>query len=236
MKKKLAYTPLKKKRLYEEVADQIKKKIFNGDLEPGDQLPSERELSEVFKVGRPTIREAMRTLSVLGLIESHPGFKGSIVKKIDFSQYLNEMSDLFTWMINLDKKSINEIRIARKFIELGIAHEVAKQATAKELESLDNYIAKMEKCTDDRIKYFKVATNFHFKLAELSKNRIFHIIWKLFYDVHWKEELQIERIYPYQIPDLLSANKKILEAIKSREPELIDKAMRFHASIESKLE
>ncbi len=56
MKNKISYKPIKKVRLYEEVADQIKQTIFKGDLEPGDQLPSERDLAETFNVGRPTIR------------------------------------------------------------------------------------------------------------------------------------------------------------------------------------
>ncbi len=82
MKNKLSYKPIKKTRLYEEVTNQIKASIFKGELKPGDQLPSERELSETFNVGRPTIREALRTLGVLGMIESNPGIKGSVVKKL----------------------------------------------------------------------------------------------------------------------------------------------------------
>jgi len=232
MKKKLQYKPLKKRRLYEEVAEQIKNNIFNGDIKPGEQLPSERELSTMFNVGRPTIREALRTLSVLGLIESNPGIKGSIVQKMNLTQYLTAMGDQFTWMIQADEKSFEEISEVRKYIELGIAHAIAKTATDKEIHSLDTYITKMGNCTNNVTKYFSIAMDFHLKLAELSKNKIFYMIWKLFHDICLKGYPILIKMYPTQIPKLLKANKMMLDAIKSRDPAKIDNAMKLHADEE----
>ncbi len=232
MKNKLSYKPIKKLRLYEEVADQIKQTIFKGDLEPGDQLPSERELAETFNVGRPTIREALRTLSVLGLIQSNPGFKGSVVKKTDIGQYLDAMGEQFTWMIQADKKSFKEMWEARKYIELGIAHSVSQNASDKEIRALDTYIKKMETCGDNVNKYFTIAMEFHFKLAELSGNKIFYMTWKLFYDIGLKGNPILAEMYPDQIPRLLEVNKLMLEAIKSKDPEKIDRAMKRHAEEE----
>ncbi len=232
MKNKLSYKPIKKLRLYEEVADQIKQTIFKGDLEPGDQLPSERELAETFNVGRPTIREALRTLSVLGLIQSNPGFKGSVVKKTDIGQYLDAMGEQFTWMIQADKKSFKEMWEARKYIELGIAHSVSQNASDKEIRALDTYIKKMETCGDNVNKYFTIAMEFHFKLAELSGNKIFYMTWKLFYDIGLKGNPILAEMYPDQIPRLLEVNKLMLEAIKSKDSEKIDRAMKRHAEEE----
>lgn len=231
MKKKLKYAPLKKKRLYEEVADQLKKSIFKGDLEPGDQLPSERELSVMFDVGRPTIREALRTLSVLGLIESNPGFKGSVVKKIELSQYLDAMSEQFAWMIQADEQSFEEISEARKYIELGIAHTVAQQADENDFAELEQDLDKLDACVDDPKKYLKGAAEFHFKLARLSNNRIYHMIWKLFYDICFKGASIMKDMYD-PVPRLLEANRVMLDAIKSRDPDKIDRAMKFHAEME----
>jgi len=236
MTKKLSYTPLKKKRLYEEVADQIKQTIFNGDLAPGDRLPSERDLAEMFDVGRPTIREAMRTLSVLGLIESNPGFKGSVVKRLELKQYLDAMGDQFTWMIQADQKSFEEIAEARKYIELGIAHAVARHATDGEIQALDAYITDMEAAGGDVDQYFTVAFAFHFKLAELSRNKIYYMTWKLFYDIGIEGYPILATMYPGDIPRLLEVNKLMLDAIKSRDPVRIDEAMMRHAEVEIPLE
>lgn len=232
MKKKLSYKPLKKLRLYEEVANQIKKTIFKGELNPGDQLPSERDLAEMFNVGRPTIREALRTLSVLGLIESNPGFKGSVVKEINLAQYLDAMGEQFTWMIKADEKSFEEMWEARQYVELGIAHAVAKHASDKELALLETYISKMEACGDDVNRYFSVAMDFHFKLAEFSRNKIFYMIWKLFYDICLKGYPILTGMYPDQIAKLLEVNKLMLAAIKSKDPDQIDQAMKRHAEEE----
>jgi GntR family transcriptional repressor for pyruvate dehydrogenase complex len=232
MKTKLHYKPLKKLRLYEEVADQIKKSIFNGDLKLGEKLPSERDLALMFDVGRPTIREALRTLSVLGLIESNAGFKGSVVKETDISQYLDAMGEQFAWMIKADKDSFEEMWEARKYVEHGIAHAVAHNATEEEIKGLEKYIKKMESCGEDINKYFTIAMDFHLKLAEVSRNKIFFMIWKLFYDICIKGYPILTAMYPDQIPRLLEVNRIMLEAIKSKNPEEIDRAMKLHAEEE----
>ncbi len=232
MKKKLHYKPLKKQRLYEEVADQIKKTIFSGDLKPGDQLPSERDLALMFNVGRPTIREALRTLSVLGLIKSNAGFKGSVVKKINLGQYLDAMGEQFAWMIKADQDSFDEMWEVRKDAEHAIAHPGARNANDKAINGLDKYITKMELCGEDINRYFVVAMDFHLKLAEISKNKIFLMMWKLFYDICIKGYPLLVGMFPNQIPKLLEVNRNMLEAIKSKDPEKIDKAMKLHSQEE----
>ena len=85
---------------------------------------------------------------------------------------------------------------------------------------------------DDTKKYFKLAVDFHFKLAELSGNKMFYMIWKLFYDIFLKAESIMKGMYSNPIPNLLNANKAMLEAIKSKDPDQIDKAMKIHAEEE----
>jgi len=232
VKKTVQYKPLKKNRLYEDVADQIKKTIFNGDLKPGDQLPSERDLAVMFNVGRPTVREALRTLSVLGLIESNQGFKGSVVKEIDIAQYFEAMGEQFVWMIEANENSFKEMWQARQYVELGIAHLVAENAGEQEIKDLEKYISKMEACGDDIKKYFPIAMDFHLKLAQLSQNKMFHFIWKIFYEVCIKGSPVFEGMYPDKVNKLLECNKIMLEAIKSRDPDNINQAMKKHVEEE----
>ena len=70
------FRPLKKSRLYEEIVDYIKDLMLQGKLKPSDKLPSERELAERFNVGRPTVREAIRTLGTDGTGGSQPWAEG----------------------------------------------------------------------------------------------------------------------------------------------------------------
>lgn len=232
MKEKIQFSPLKKNRLYENVAEQIKKTIFNGDLKPGEQLPSERELAEMFNVGRPTIREALRTLSVLGLVEINQGLRGSVVKEIDLGQYLEAMGEQFLWMLEADEQSFKEIWKAREYVELGIANMVAENASDKEIKGLETYISKMEECNGDINTYFPIAMDFHLKLAALSKNKIFYFIWKIFFDICSKGFPVITGMYPDKVTKLLEGNKIMLDAIKSKNPDKIHNAMKLHVQEE----
>ena len=161
MPQSLPFTRLKRARLYEEVTEQIKQAIFSGVLKPGDRLPSERKLCEIFGVGRPTIREAMRIMSIMGLIEVNTGVKGSTVRKADITQYLDAVREQLTWLIQVDDETIHHIWEVRKSVEIGIAHAAAQHATKADFERLDRLIEDMEACGDDFQSYFPLATEFH---------------------------------------------------------------------------
>lgn len=227
------FKPLKKTRLYEEVAAQIKQAIYEGTLRPGDRLPSERELCRIFEVGRPTVREALRTLSVMGLVEIHRGTKGSTVKESDVAQYMEAIREQLAWLIRADEKTLKELWEVRKYIEWGISHSVAERATQRDLRKLDRLIEKMEACQEDIETYFSLAVEFHQQLALATQNKIFFLIWEMFHDILLKGYVPILRqIFPQGPGKLLEANRALMKAIKSREPQAIDEAMALHAAEE----
>ncbi len=176
MSKKLPFKQIRRARLSEEVADQIKSAIFDGLLEPGDSLPSERELGRMFGVGRPTIREALRILHVMGLIDISAGIRGSTVRKVDLTQYLDTIREQLTYMIHVDEPSIKNVLEIRKYVELGIAHSAANNATQEDFDELEQLLEKMEACGTDIRAYFPFAVEFHKKLALASGNSIFYIL------------------------------------------------------------
>ncbi len=233
MSKKLPFKRVKRAHLYEEVAEQIKMAIFDGLLEPGDSLPSERELAEMFGVGRPTIREALRILKVMGLIEINPGIVGSKVKKVDLTQYLDTMREHLTHLIQVDKESIRNIWEVRRYVELGIARCAAHNASPQELKELEELLGRMEACGDDIHAYFPLAVEFHQRLALASGNAVFYIIWNMFHDILLKGYMPIlNELFPKGPEGLLRANKVLLEAIKSRDTQAIERAMEIHADEE----
>ena len=234
MPNKLPFTPPKKTRLYEDVAEQIKQAIYDGVLKPGDHLPSERELCGVFNVGRPTIREALRTLTVMGLLETNHGFKGSVVKENDITQYMESVREQLSWLIKTDKKTLKELWEVRKYIELGIAHLVANNARPDDFNKIDALILKMKLCGKDAKAYFTLAVEFHRQLALASGNKIFYLIWEMFHDILLKGYMpNLNELFPEGCEKLLEVNTEMLEAIKSRDTERIDKAMEAHASSEN---
>ncbi len=233
MNKDLHFKPLKKVRLYEEVVDQIKQAIYDGDLKAGDRLPSERELGRMFSVGRPTIREALRTLSVMDLIEIFPGFKGSTIKKAGITQYLDAIREQISWLIRTDEETLQELWAVRKYIELGVAHAAADNATREDFNKLEELIEKMEACSDDIEAYFHLAVEFHRQLALASKNKIFFMIWEIFHDILLKGYIPIlHKLFPKGPSKLFNSNIVLLNAIKTKDPDAIDKAMEKHADEE----
>ena len=236
MRKRLPFTPLKRARLYEEVAEQIKQAIFDGVLKPGDSLPSERDLCESFGVGRPTVREALRILSIMGLIEIGTGVKGSTVKDVDITQYLEAVREQLAWLIRVDEQTIDNLWEVRQYIEIGIAHCAAEHATDQDLERLSVLVNQMENHLADIYAYFPLAVEFHQELALATKNPIFYIVWNMFQDVLLKGYMpRLEQLFPSGPAGLLEANRVLLEAVKSRNPETIDRAMEFHVDQEKRL-
>ncbi len=95
---KKIFSPIKNRRLFVSVADQPKESILlNGNYNPGDRLPSEKNLRESFKVGRPVIREAMCVLENSGILSIRPGARGgAFVKKLD-SNNLFDIVEILRW-------------------------------------------------------------------------------------------------------------------------------------------
>ena len=105
------FRPLKKSRLSEEIVDFIKKLIVDGRLKPADKLPSERDLAERFNVGRPTVREAIRTLELIGLVEVFPGHKGTTIKNPELDTYMESLREQMSWMIQMERSSLQQKRL-----------------------------------------------------------------------------------------------------------------------------
>jgi len=233
MNEKLPFTKLKKTRLYEEVAEQIKEAIIDGHLKPAERLPSERDLCEMFGVGRPTVREALRVLDNMGLIEIGAGIKGSTVKDVDITQYMEAVREQMSHLIKVNEETIRDLWEVRKYIELGISLTAAAKATKKDIDALHEYIHRMETCSNDIQAYFLIAVEFHKYLAKLTQNKIFYILWGMFEDILLKGYMpNLQSLFPEGPARLLESNKTLVNAIQSGDTDKIEIAMEFHAEEE----
>jgi GntR family transcriptional repressor for pyruvate dehydrogenase complex len=135
--KKVFSQPLTRSRLHEEIVTIIQKQIMNGTLIPGSKLPPEREMAETFSVNRATVREALRKLENLDLVEIRHG-DGLYVKNYLESGNL----DLIKVAFNLDegKEIILNILEARRYIVPQMAHIAAQKRTSRDLEELHQVI------------------------------------------------------------------------------------------------
>ncbi|HAR48580.1 MAG TPA: hypothetical protein DCR81_00350, partial [Smithella sp.] len=136
--KKVFSQPLTRSRLHEEIVTIIQKQIMNGTITPGSKLPPEREMAETFSVNRATVREALRKLENLDLVEIRHG-DGLYVKN-----YLESGNfDLIKAALNLDKGTeiILNILEARSYVVPQMAYMAAQRRTATDLEELQQVIS-----------------------------------------------------------------------------------------------
>ena len=116
--------PVKSTRIYEEIVRQIKAMIAEGRLKSGDQLPPERDLAEKFLVSRTSVREALRALESLGLIEIRPG-EGTFVREVSVESLIQPLA----LVMASQREAMSELFEARRLLEPLIAGLAATRAT-----------------------------------------------------------------------------------------------------------
>ena len=130
---------VEKKRAYESIVQQVLDLIESGKLKQGDQLPSERELTEIFKVSRTTVREAIRTLESMKFLQSRQG-NGTYVLASSEEELIQPLAAA---LFNA-KDDIRDIFYVRKIIEPHVAELAAENATAQEIEEMEEILQKQE--------------------------------------------------------------------------------------------
>jgi len=230
------FRPLKKSRLYEEIVDYVKDLILQGKLKPSDKLPSERELAERFNVGRPTVREAIRTLELTGLVEVNPGQKGTTIKNPELDTYMESLREQMSWMVQIERTTLQQLSEVRDSLETRIAHLAAERATKDQLTDMKNILKGMKSCTGDIDAYLEKGIEFHSVMAHSTQNPIFHAIWTAFADLIFKyyKDL-IEGVGKEILEKLYLANVEVYEAILAKNPKAIQLSMARHIEAESEI-
>ena len=132
--------PIKSTRIYEEIVRQIKSMIAEGRLKSGDQLPPERELAEKFLVSRTSVREALRALESLGLVEIQPG-EGTFVREVSIDSLIQPLA----LVMASQREAIGELFEARRLLEPLIAGLAATRATRDEVHEMERILDEQSK-------------------------------------------------------------------------------------------
>ena len=167
------FNPIRPKRAFEEISNEIKRLIFTAVLKPGDRLPSETELANQFGVGRQTIREALRLLELSGFITMQKGGAGGplIVDTI-----LNTICNSFTDVFQMGKITPSELTAARLEIEKTVLQHVFRNADKSDIEALRENVLRARARVEQNVQVFDDNIQFHRLLAKASKNHVFEIV------------------------------------------------------------
>ena len=174
------FKPIKRNRISETIAAQLKEALLAGTFKPGERMPTERELTEQFQVSRLVIREAIRELERTGFVKILQGpTGGAYVTDLSFDPLSNAFLDLFL----VSKLSVTEVFQARLHMEPEIARLAAKNVHPAQVERLEEALA-LEVAAG--IPYGElIARRFMVDrlLAEMSGNRLYQAISKALQDL-----------------------------------------------------
>ncbi|MDI6602231.1 MAG: FadR/GntR family transcriptional regulator [Thermoanaerobacteraceae bacterium] len=140
------FTPIKTQRVYKDIIEQFKMMIYNGNLKKGDRLPPERELCQILGVSRASMREALRSMEMMGIVESRPGEGTFIVNEVT-SSILEPLS----LIIALEKNQADFIEL-RKVLESACAKKTAERRTEDDLKKMMVQIKIMEESYDEGVR------------------------------------------------------------------------------------
>lgn len=158
------FSPIKNTKVYEQVIEQIKYMIVSGSLKRGDKLPPERDLVEQLQVSRTSLREALRALQIIGLIECRQG-EGNYIKESFEATLFEPLSMMFM----LEGSNPVEILEVRRIIEVETAALAAKKITNEQLFELKRIVDELRVTNDEKINS-KIDKDLHYKIAYASGN------------------------------------------------------------------
>jgi len=219
-----ALKPVSRTTLCEQVAMQLASELSAKRWKPGEKLPSEAELCKIFKVGRSTLREALKSLGFIGMIRVRAG-GGSYVAE-QRSRYMDGPL-LPKGMLNTEK-DLNDFSEARLLLETEVAGLCAQRATDQDFRTLEKIVREMKTAIDEGGEGFKdLDLSFHLAIASASKNNILAELLKhIRGELH--EMITKSVLLPVGMELAYKHHRAILEVLKQRNPARARKAMRTH--------
>jgi GntR family transcriptional repressor for pyruvate dehydrogenase complex len=219
--KKPVVSKIKKQSIASQVYEQLKQNIVNGTWMSGEKLPSENELVQMFGVSRISVREALKQLVSLGLVETRQG-EGTFVKHLEANSYMNDLLHL----IVLKREEIIELIKYREIIEVGTIALAVERAEESDLLALEKNVLAHEKFKDDRERAAQLDLDFHLLIAKASKNPFVIKANSLMKDVF--HAVMTKTVEEMGTSHGLYYHKKLIAAIKARDKESAVSIMREH--------
>jgi len=216
------FKPIKKAKVYEEIVAKIKDMVEKGRFKSGDQLPVERELAEVFRVSRSSVREALRSLESQGFIESRQG-DGTYIARQPVDSIVRPLASV----ILTEKDDQMELFEMRRMIEPDVAYLAAERATEEEIAMMEKVLTLQQDQIDRGDFETDVDRNFHYIMARAARNKVLLRITDNIIDLLAESREQYLQVEGRPQKSILR-HREVLEAIRARDPERAEKCMLEH--------
>ena len=206
--------------------DRLVNLIRTEGLQPGDKLPSERNLMERYGVGRPAVREALQNMANVGLITLTQGERASVARPT-FANVMQAVSITTSGILRSSRESLDELKEARLLFELQMVRLATMRASDSSVKKLEERCRAHADSIDDAELFMKQDALFHREIAAMTGNSIFANLSQAL--IEWLAEFHQELVRMPGAENLtLSEHASIVEAIRARDTDAAETAMRVH--------
>lgn len=214
----LAFQQIKTRRVFEEICEQIRHRLGSGVLKPGDKLPAERDLAVEFKVSRPAVREALRTLEISGVVSLRKGVKGgAFICDGNPAMLTQSLQDLM-FLGSVSLRSLAEARVLINSVVIKLACERATEDDFRAIEENIDFIESSE----DLVHRANAGVLFFRLIARATRNEVLMMLVDSLGDII---RVVIDRTGRVARPELVSVRRRILEAMRARDIEAATKGV-----------
>ncbi|WP_022666194.1 FadR/GntR family transcriptional regulator [Desulfospira joergensenii] len=218
------FETVKANRISQNIVEQIRGAILEGELKIGDQLPPEKDFARHFGVSKSSLREAYRVLEAYGLLEIRQGMSGgAFVKEVDLRTVKDSLVNYFFFQ----NPGLREYTQIRMFIEPQVVKICAEKATEDDILYLEDNIHAMEQEPDGESFMSDLDSAFHKKLVDITGNKIISLIVESVQTalINIKRIVHTDEEFLHMV---CQGHEKIVAAIRQRNPEMAGQAMIEH--------
>ncbi|MCM0018362.1 MAG: FCD domain-containing protein [Tagaea sp.] len=217
--------PIDRRRLFEEVAERIEGLIVSGRLRPGDKLPSERDLMNLFGIGRTSIREALFALQRKGIVAAQSGGRPVVIEP-KAEVIVSELSGAVRLYLAAGDGT-REFQRARRLFEPAVARNAARIATDADIVRLRAALDANKAALGDPKRFVDTDIDFHYAVVQLTRSRLLIAMHQAVFE--WLREQRTSSIEPGGSSDAAyRAHERVFEAIEARDPDAAESAMLAH--------
>jgi GntR family transcriptional repressor for pyruvate dehydrogenase complex len=211
-----------RKKIFQEIVKQIHQLIKNGSLKAGDRLPPERELAELFKVSRASVREAIRYLESSGLVRARVG-DGTYIETDSLENIVEPLATVITG----ERENLAELFAIRKMIEPQLAALAARNITSNQIVELTMILARQESHIGDAKRFTEMDYLFHLNIAIFAGSKVYLKLYKTLSSMINQTRRLFLQEGDRPLRSLLG-HKSLLKALEARDEKLSRKLMVEH--------
>jgi len=219
----VSFTPIRQARASGEIVSQIERAIFDGELQTGDRLESERELAERFGVSRITVRDALRVLEARGLVHVKVGASGGAFVS---DTNVDQVAESISTMIQLQRMTLSGVAEARTVVETATSELAAERADEADIKRIEQSVEKGRLVVREQAPHTEASMDFHVAVALAAKNELLSATVAAYRDLLVQTLHDMRDVRSAKTTQ--KAHEEIVDAIRSHDPEAARKLMLEH--------